>query len=462
MVQASDAVVPSPGPLPKGMRMTLRLDDGTTIRSRGDGAAEVLKPRESYEAGLLSEVHLLRVQALLCQVHAKLPDEGPLKSLSLSSKRSAETVIEALDLPAGKRLHGANGVAHHTPEAEPASVFASPASVVAAGAIPSPVAAAPIAPPVLAEAFGPRCLAMVDKVVTALGGPKDAAALGFTVAVDARLVPDYYTIVKNPIHLGEIRNRLRKSTYPSAVEFYNDMHLLFDNCFLYNPAGTGVHRLGAAAEATFEREWARSPFAALVPPRPIATQAYESVNSYRAYTPLPADKQATLADALQDESVLAAKMQGVVDILQRAGELPTNEDGEVELDLGVLSPGTVWALYEHVIGPADPRPAAGARPTASGGFQLAEDSDDAPGGRGRRLIIWWGWLADFLSAAAMRSAGLPVARPPSNKASSAPLLISSPSLSQPKKGYSYLSCSSIAAFFDSGARLVRAGANDLE
>lgn len=94
MVQASDAVVPSPGPLPKGMRMTLRLDDGTTIRSRGDGAAEVLKPRESYEAGLLSEVHLLRVQALLCQVHAKLPDEGPLKSLSLSSKRSAETVIE--------------------------------------------------------------------------------------------------------------------------------------------------------------------------------------------------------------------------------------------------------------------------------------------------------------------------------------------------------------------------------
>lgn len=62
---------------------------------------------------------------------------------------------------------------------------------------------------------------MVDKVVTALGGPKDAAALGFTVAVDAKLVPDYYTIVKNPVHLGEIRGRLRKNLYPSPVEFYN-------------------------------------------------------------------------------------------------------------------------------------------------------------------------------------------------------------------------------------------------
>ena len=121
----------------------------------------------------------------------------------------------------GAALSYTRGPAPHTTEAEPASVFASPASVVAAGAIPSPVAGAPRAPPGLAEAFWARGRGLWGKVGTALGGRKDAAALGFTVAVDARLVPDYYTIVKNPIHLGEIRNRLRKSTYPSAVEFYN-------------------------------------------------------------------------------------------------------------------------------------------------------------------------------------------------------------------------------------------------
>lgn len=94
MVQAEDAGAPMGAPLPKGLRMTFRLDDGTTIRSSGEGKATVLKARESYAAGLLSETHLLRVQALLCEVHAKLPDEGPLKTLSLSSKRSAETDVE--------------------------------------------------------------------------------------------------------------------------------------------------------------------------------------------------------------------------------------------------------------------------------------------------------------------------------------------------------------------------------
>lgn len=79
--------------------------------------------------------------------------------------------------------------------------------------------------------------------------------------------------------------------------------------------------------------------------------------------------------------MLAGKMAGVVDILQRADELPTNEDGEVELDLGVLSPKTVWALYEYVIGPAAggaPRKAAPGAAGDGAGFQLAEDSDYAP------------------------------------------------------------------------------------
>ncbi len=58
-----------------------------------------------------------------------------------------------------------------------------------------------------------------------------------------------------------------------------------------------------------------------------------SVNSYKHYQPLPADQQAQLAEALQDEGVLTQKMDGVVAILQKANELPTNEEGEVELDL---------------------------------------------------------------------------------------------------------------------------------
>ena len=165
------------------------------------------------------------------------------------------------------------------------------------------------------------------------------------------------------------------------------MALLFDNCYLYNRPETWVYGLAVQAEKWFDAEWGKEAFAGSVarrprrptpppvalaataprpsaPPRkpaapPKAKRAAakaapprrpagpkagagggggavartKSVNSYRNYQTLPADKQAALAEALQDEATLAAKMDGVVGILQSAGELPTNEDGEVELDL---------------------------------------------------------------------------------------------------------------------------------
>jgi hypothetical protein len=82
---------------PRGL--ILRLDNGTVISNRDEitkGTDEVvcLRPEDAYEAGLLSEAHLLRAQALLCEVHAKLPEEGPLRSISTGSKRSADTGVQ--------------------------------------------------------------------------------------------------------------------------------------------------------------------------------------------------------------------------------------------------------------------------------------------------------------------------------------------------------------------------------
>lgn len=78
-------------------KLVLRLDDGTVIRSSGeDGEAgvAVLTPAAAYASGVLTEAHLLKAQALLCEAHAKLPEEGPLRSLSMGSKRSADTSFE--------------------------------------------------------------------------------------------------------------------------------------------------------------------------------------------------------------------------------------------------------------------------------------------------------------------------------------------------------------------------------
>lgn len=80
---------------PRIKTLTIRLDDGTVIRRDGSSSMpQVLKPAEAWQAGMLTEDHLLRMQALLCEVHAKLPEEGPLKSVTLGSKRSLDSVLE--------------------------------------------------------------------------------------------------------------------------------------------------------------------------------------------------------------------------------------------------------------------------------------------------------------------------------------------------------------------------------
>ncbi len=91
------AAAPSAGadaPAP-ARRLVFRLDDGTVIRA-GAGAepVEVLRPKEAWHAGLLRETHLIALEAKLCEVHAKLPDEGDLKSISTASKRSMDSVLE--------------------------------------------------------------------------------------------------------------------------------------------------------------------------------------------------------------------------------------------------------------------------------------------------------------------------------------------------------------------------------
>jgi hypothetical protein len=89
-----DMITDDPALSRPAKKLALRLDNGTVIAGEAGQQARVLKPAEAWEAGLLSEAHLLKAQALLCQIHAELPEEGPLKSMSTGSKRSLDSVLE--------------------------------------------------------------------------------------------------------------------------------------------------------------------------------------------------------------------------------------------------------------------------------------------------------------------------------------------------------------------------------
>ncbi|XP_078248441.1 bromodomain adjacent to zinc finger domain protein 1A isoform X1 [Pogona vitticeps] len=64
-------------------------------------------------------------------------------------------------------------------------------------------------------------------------------------------VPDYYDIIKKPIALNIIREKVNKCEYKLASEFIEDIELMFSNCFEYNPRNTNEAKAGTRLQAFF-------------------------------------------------------------------------------------------------------------------------------------------------------------------------------------------------------------------
>jgi hypothetical protein len=68
----------------------------------------------------------------------------------------------------------------------------------------------------------------------------------FLEPVDAETLKlyDYYDIIKDPVDLGTMKKKLDARQYINAQEIREDVMLMCNNCFLYNPADQPVHRMG--------------------------------------------------------------------------------------------------------------------------------------------------------------------------------------------------------------------------
>lgn len=58
---------------------------------------------------------------------------------------------------------------------------------------------------------------------------------------------DYPTIVKHPMDLGTVEKRLKNEKYKFVEEFLDDVQLIWDNCKLYNLAGSVCRILGSGS-----------------------------------------------------------------------------------------------------------------------------------------------------------------------------------------------------------------------
>lgn len=76
----------------------------------------------------------------------------------------------------------------------------------------------------------------------------------FYKPVDAELLGlhDYFDIIKKPMDLGTVKNKMDGRAYKSAAEFAADVRLIFTNCYKYNPPDHDVVAMARKLQDVFE------------------------------------------------------------------------------------------------------------------------------------------------------------------------------------------------------------------
>lgn len=80
----------------------------------------------------------------------------------------------------------------------------------------------------------------------------------FEIAVDTTKVPDYLSVVKTPVDLSLIRERLESGTYYKSLDMFGgELRLMLDNCRKFNPPTTSYHKAANRLETFVQRKLAQ-------------------------------------------------------------------------------------------------------------------------------------------------------------------------------------------------------------
>ncbi|XP_026312287.1 bromodomain testis-specific protein isoform X2 [Piliocolobus tephrosceles] len=79
------------------------------------------------------------------------------------------------------------------------------------------------------------------------------------VDVNALGLHNYYDIVKNPMDLGTIKEKMDNQEYKDAYKFAADVRLMFMNCYKYNPPDHEVVTMARMLQDVFEKHFSKIP-----------------------------------------------------------------------------------------------------------------------------------------------------------------------------------------------------------
>ncbi|XP_002132733.3 bromodomain testis-specific protein-like [Drosophila pseudoobscura] len=107
-----------------------------------------------------------------------------------------------------------------------------------------------------------EALKSCNEILMVLFSKKHSAyAWPFYEPVDAQNLGlyDYYNIIKTPMDLGTVKQKLDNRVYKSASAFAADMRLIFSNCYKYNPVHHDIVIMCEKLQLAFEMLYVKVP-----------------------------------------------------------------------------------------------------------------------------------------------------------------------------------------------------------
>lgn len=219
--------------------------------------------------------------------------------------------------------------------------------------------------------------------------PVDAVALG---------LHDYFEIIRNPMDLGTVKERLAQNWYKSPMEFAEDVRLTFQNAMTYNPKGQDVYLMAEQLSKTFEDKWVAieadymremnlTADYDVGPPTPTSRKAPQQSRarpdmkktldrSAMAYSgdpkrkkpntaqsgKVPAPKKPKAKDpnkremtydekqklSINLQNLPSEKLENVVQIIKKRNPSVSQQDDEIEVDIDSVDTETLWELDRFI------------------------------------------------------------------------------------------------------------------
>lgn len=119
--------------------------------------------------------------------------------------------------------------------------------------------------------------------------------------MDLDFAPSYYAIIKKPVSLKEIKERLLRNEYEDIVSAKEDIDLMLNNCFSFNETGSDVWSMGMEVKKAWDAKLARLP-----QPAPLENEYEEDEDEEDAET-------AAQIQSIRDQiATLQAQLDGLL------------------------------------------------------------------------------------------------------------------------------------------------------